>query len=112
MWNNAWLVIKGIPLIFALIKAVESVFPSGTGSAKLDLVMKLLQAFEPSFKEIADKVREIIGIIVDTFNKTGIFSTTKEVVADIAPEQVNNLAKLAGTMAFDVTTNPPGYKTR
>ncbi len=75
--------LKMIPAIIEIIKKIEEAIPeSGKGPAKLDLVLKTVDAAAKAAPEIAATVQgrdlngaitSIVSAVVGTFNAAGVF---------------------------------------
>jgi hypothetical protein len=69
--NNLMMIVKLIPLLIQIIKAVENAIPGqGKGEAKLAMVRQLLEVADSSLNSIWPMVERVVGILVATFNKT------------------------------------------
>lgn len=72
--QNLMLVIKLIPVIIELLKAIEAAIPEqGQGAAKLQAVRQILELTDSSIKEAWPMVQGVIEVLVKTFNTTGVF---------------------------------------
>ncbi len=72
--QNLMLVIKLIPVIIELLKAIEAAIPEqGQGTAKLQAVRQILELTDNSIKEAWPMVQGVIEVLVKTFNTTGVF---------------------------------------
>ncbi len=72
--QNLMLVIKLIPVIIELLKAIEAAIPEqGQGTAKLQAVRQILELTDSSIKEAWPMVQGVIEVLVKTFNTTGVF---------------------------------------
>ena len=72
--QNLMLVIKLIPVIIELLKAIEAAIPEqGQGTAKLAAVRQILELTDSSIKEAWPMVQGVIEVLVKTFNTTGVF---------------------------------------
>ena len=72
--QNLMLVIKLIPVIIELLKAIEAAIPEqGQGAAKLAAVRQILELTDSSIKEAWPMVQGVIEVLVKTFNTTGVF---------------------------------------
>ena len=72
--QNLMLVIKLIPVIIELLKAIEAAIPEqGQGTAKLQTVRQILELTDSSIKEAWPMVQGVIEVLVKTFNTTGVF---------------------------------------
>ena len=68
------LILNVLPLLIALIKSVETVFPEkGQGAVKLALVKEILVSVDASVSAIWPTLETIIAGIVKALNATGIF---------------------------------------
>ena len=68
--NTLLTIVKFLPTLIALIKAVEEAIPGpGTGEQKLALVRELLQLVESNLD--VSTVEKTVKALVATFNKTG-----------------------------------------
>ncbi|MDE3038934.1 MAG: hypothetical protein KGJ21_10870 [Pseudomonadota bacterium] len=75
------LLLSLLPAVIECVKAVESAFPSLSGSSKLGMVMNTVQTaanhasdMEQSFEAIAGPVQTMVNGVVSTFNAAGIFA--------------------------------------
>ena len=68
--NTLLTIVKFLPTLIALIKAVEEAIPGqGKGEQKLALVRELLQLVESNLD--VSTVEKTVKALVATFNKTG-----------------------------------------
>lgn len=68
------LVLQLVPAIINVVKAIEQAIPgSGLGSEKLAAVKEILASAYENAEEIWPVLEKIIRILVDVFNKTGVF---------------------------------------
>ena len=68
------LILQLIPLLIEVIKAVEKALPAaGYGSEKIEAVRKIMETSYAGIAEAWPTIEKIIGIIVELFNKTGVF---------------------------------------
>lgn len=73
--DKIFLVLKLIPLIIEVIKAIEAAIPGqGQGEAKLAAVRGILETADSTFNNSIPFIENIIKILVDLFNKTGTFN--------------------------------------
>lgn len=69
------LIMKLIPVLIELIKAVEQVIPGeGKGEQKLVMVRELLEATDKQITAAWPAVAQVIAVLVKTFNATGEFN--------------------------------------
>lgn len=72
--QNLIMIIKLIPVIIELLKAIEAAIPEqGQGAAKLQAVRQILELTDSSIKEVWPMVQGVIEVLVKTFNTTGVF---------------------------------------
>lgn len=72
--QNLIMIIKLIPVIIELLKAIEAAIPEqGQGTAKLQAVRQILELTDSSIKEAWPMVQGVIEVLVKTFNTTGVF---------------------------------------
>lgn len=72
--QNLIMIIKLIPVIIELLKAIEAAIPEqGQGTAKLAAVRQILELTDSSIKEAWPMVQGVIEVLVKTFNTTGVF---------------------------------------
>lgn len=63
-----------IPSLIKVIMSVEEAFPiSGAGKEKLAMVKSIMETAYSSVTGIMPTVEKIIGIVVETANKIGVF---------------------------------------
>lgn len=71
---NALQLLAAIPAIINAVKAAEEAIPtSGSGKAKADMVIQILQVIFEGLTEVVPLAQKIITIIVNTLNSTGVF---------------------------------------
>lgn len=69
------LIMKLIPVLIELIKAVEQVIPGeGKGEQKLVMVRELLEATDKQIATAWPAIAQVIAVLVKTFNTTGEFN--------------------------------------
>lgn len=67
-------IVQLIPALIEIIKAVESLLPEGgKGSEKLDLVRSILVRTYEGVTEYMPTIENVIAVIVEFANKTGVF---------------------------------------
>ena len=67
-------ILKLIPVLFEIIKAVESALPEGgKGKEKLQLVRSFIEALFGDVAEMWPNIEKIITNIVAFLNATGVF---------------------------------------
>jgi hypothetical protein len=72
--GNLVAIIQLVPALINLIKAAEEAIPgSGKGKAKMDMVVGILQHSYEGINAILPSLQNIITVIVNTFNATGVF---------------------------------------
>lgn len=63
-----------IPILFEIIKAVEKALPEGgKGKEKLSLVREMIESVFGDLSELWPKLEKIIATIVAFLNNTGVF---------------------------------------
>lgn len=68
-----------IPSLITAIKAIEEAIPGqGQGEAKLTAIRKILEITDAGIAALWPTLAKVIGVVVDLFNKTGTFTTSKE----------------------------------
>ena len=72
--DKAFMIIKLIPAVIALIKTVEEMFPlPQAGGEKLALVKEMLTVTYGNLEDIWPKLEAIVEALVKFANKVGIF---------------------------------------
>lgn len=74
MLETIRLVLSLLPIVIQVIRQLEELFPeSNRGTMKLDLIVRTIQeVYETSDKAIPI-IEKMVNVIVDIFNKFGIF---------------------------------------
>jgi hypothetical protein len=68
-------VLQILPALIDALKAIESAIPAaGKGSEKLAMVKEILEKVYPAVNEMWPAIETVIGVVVNWFNKTGVFS--------------------------------------
>jgi hypothetical protein len=72
--NTLKTILLMLPFLIEAIKALEEAIPGqGKGEQKLAAVRALLEIVYPPAEEIMPTIERVIGILVSTFNATGVF---------------------------------------
>jgi hypothetical protein len=68
------IILQLIPALIKVIQAVEEALPqAGIGSEKLAAIRQMLEVTYAGVKEVWPILEKVIAILVDLFNKTGVF---------------------------------------
>jgi hypothetical protein len=74
--NTLKTILLMLPFLIEAIKALEEAIPGqGKGEQKLAAVRELLEIVYPPAEEIMPAIERVIGVLVSTFNATGVFRT-------------------------------------
>lgn len=72
--QNLMLVLKLLPLIIEVLKTLEAAIPlPGQGAAKLAALKEILIKTDGAVSALWPTIESAVGILVDLFNKTGVF---------------------------------------
>lgn len=72
--NAVIMVLQLIPALITALKAIEEAIPGqGQGETKLAALRGILEAVDGGVAKLWPQLQPVIGIIVATFNKTGVF---------------------------------------
>ena len=72
--NLLVLIINLIPALIAAIKAIELAVPGqGQGEQKLLAIQSILEVADESYALVWPKIKPVVGVLVNLFNKTGTF---------------------------------------
>jgi hypothetical protein len=67
-------VLKLVPTLIEIIKAIEAAIPaSGKGADKMEAVKNILAGTVEGFETFWPAISNVINTLVDLFNKTGVF---------------------------------------
>jgi hypothetical protein len=74
--NTLKTILLMLPFLIEAIKALEEAIPGqGKGEQKLAAVRELLEIVYPPAEELMPVIERVIGVLVSTFNATGVFRT-------------------------------------
>jgi hypothetical protein len=63
-----------LPFLIEAIKALEEAIPGqGQGEQKLAAIRTMIEILYEPAKEIMPLIEKVIGVLVNTFNATGVF---------------------------------------
>lgn len=72
--NALTIILKLIPAIIAVVKAIEESIPGeGQGEKKLAAVRQILEIADANIAELWPKIASIVGVLVGLLNSTGVF---------------------------------------
>ena len=64
-----------VPALIAAMKAIEEAVPGqGQGEQKLSAIRAMIEAIDSSYKDLWPQISGVIGVLVNLFNSTGIFT--------------------------------------
>lgn len=73
-------VLQLIPAVIKAMKALEAEIPQeNVGTLKLGVIKGTLASITDKMEELWPYLEKAINLIVDVFNKTGVFQTSKQV---------------------------------
>ncbi len=68
------LILQLVPAVIKVIQAIEEALPqAGIGAEKLAAIRQMLEVTYSGVKEVWPVLEKVIAILVDLFNKTGVF---------------------------------------
>ena len=72
--NNIALIFQLLPLIMDMVKMLEAAIPQqGKGTEKLEALQRMLETLDVGTKAVWPQISTIVSILVDLYNKTGVF---------------------------------------
>jgi hypothetical protein len=68
------LILQLVPAVIKVIQAIEEALPqAGIGAEKLAAIRQMLEVAYTGVKEVWPILEKVIAILVELFNKTGVF---------------------------------------
>lgn len=72
--GNLVIILQLIPALITALKAIEDAIPgSGMGEQKLSAVRAMLEVIDGSISKLWPQISDVIGVLVNLFNATGVF---------------------------------------
>lgn len=72
--GNLVIILQLIPALITALKAIEDAIPgSGMGEQKLSAVRAMLEGIDGSISKLWPQISDVIGVLVNLFNATGVF---------------------------------------